>query len=76
LDKEWEQWPGDGEIEVLRPEPDWKGAKEPLLPSQRSSAYGSLNQLGNPAVFEDCDVTYLFHAAAGESGIGVVRIDW
>ena len=76
LNREWEQWTNEGDFEVLRPERDWEGASEPLLPSQRSSGYGPLNQLKDPAAFEDGDFAYLFYAAAGESGIKVVQIDW
>ena len=54
----------------------FKGASEPLWSSQRSSRYGPLKQVGDPAIFEDDDLMYPFQAAAGESGIGVVQIDW
>ena len=40
-------------VEVLRPEHPWEGADAPLVPSIRSTAYGHVNQLRDPAILED-----------------------
>src|SRR5205823_7827257 len=61
-------------VEVLRPERQWEGADAPLTPSIRSTAYGQVNQLRDPAIFEDGDSIYLLYAVAGESGIGIAEI--
>jgi len=37
-------------------------------------AYGKVNQLRDPAIFEDQGRIYLFYAVAGESGIAVAEI--
>ena len=70
----WEQWQVSEPVEVLRPERDWEGANAPLEPSVRSSAYGRVNQLRDPAIFREDGRTYLLYAVAGESGIGIAEL--
>ena len=69
----WKETPG---IEVLRPEFDWEGADAPLEPSVRSTAYGHVNQLRDPAIFEDAGSgrIFLLYAVAGESGIAIAEV--
>ena len=69
----WQETPG---VEVLRPEFDWEGADAPLEPSVRSTAYGHVNQLRDPAIFEDADSgrIFLLYAVAGESGIAIAEV--
>ena len=61
---------------MLRPEHDWEGADAPLEPSVRSTAYGHVNQLRDPAIFEDADSgrVFLLYAVAGESGIAIAEV--
>jgi hypothetical protein len=61
-------------IEPLRPERSWEGADAPLIPSVRSTAYGNVNQLRDPAIFEEDARVYLLYAVAGESGIGIAEV--
>ncbi len=70
----WEAWRESPPVEVLRPERDWEGADAPLAPSVRSVAYGHVNQLRDPAIFEEDGRTYLLYAVAGESGIGIAEL--
>lgn len=70
----WETWQESAPIEVLRPERDWEGADAPLAASQRSVAYGHVNQLRDPAIFEEGGRTYLLYAVAGESGIAIAEV--
>lgn len=72
----WDQWQASEAIEILRPERDWEGADAPLEPSVRSVAYGHVNQLRDPAVFEEDGRTYLLYAVAGESGIGIAQLEF
>ena len=51
----------------------WEGADAPLVPSVRSTAYGQVNQLRDPAILEDEGRVYLFYAVAGESGIALAE---
>ena len=76
LTGDWMTWKATPGIEVLRPERDWEGADAPLEPSVRSTAYGHVNQLRDPAVFEDAASgrVFLLYAVAGESGIAIAEI--
>ena len=49
---DWMAWSETDAVEVLRPEFDWEGADAPLEPSVGSTAYGHVNQLRDPAIFE------------------------
>ena len=61
-------------MEVLRPERDWEGADVPAAPSIRSVAPGRVNQLRDPAIFEEDGRVYLLYAIAGESGIALAEL--
>jgi hypothetical protein len=77
LDGDWSTWSASDPEIVLQPEHTWEGADAPLEPSERSVAHGHVNQLRDPAFFEDVDGrSYLLYAVAGESGIAVAEIDW
>ncbi|GIT21421.1 MAG: hypothetical protein CM1200mP40_11030 [Gammaproteobacteria bacterium] len=58
------------------PEFDWEGANAPLEPSVRSTAYGIVNQLRDPALHIEDGIVYLLYAVAGESGIALARVDF
>lgn len=73
---DWSTWRESPEIEVLRPEFDWEGADAPIEPSVRSTAYGQVNQLRDPALYVEGDEVYLFYAVAGESGIALARVEF
>ena len=76
LSGDWMSWSEMPGIEVLRPEFDWEGADAPLEPSVRSTAYGHVNQLRDPAIFEDAGSgrIFLLYAVAGESGIAIAEV--
>jgi hypothetical protein len=76
LTKNWNDWVESPEVELLRPEFSWEGADAPIEPSVRSTAYGRVNQLRDPALFEENGVVYLLYAVAGESGIALARVDF
>ncbi|MFL2856117.1 MAG: hypothetical protein ACJZ8E_06990 [Pseudohongiellaceae bacterium] len=73
---DWMEWEESEEIVVLRPEFDWEGANAPLDPSVRSTAYGIVNQLRDPALHIEDGIVYLLYAVAGESGIALARVDF
>ncbi|MEL0105780.1 MAG: hypothetical protein VW802_02410 [Rhodospirillaceae bacterium] len=75
LSGDWMSWKETAPVEVLRPEHDWEGADAPLEPSIRSTAYGHVNQLRDPAVYIENGMIYLLYAVAGESGIAAARIE-
>lgn len=74
LSPPWTQWKDSGPRVVLRPERDWEGADRPVEPSLRSTAYGKVNQLRDPAIFEENGRIYLLYAVAGESGIAIAEV--
>lgn len=71
---DWREWRESEPIEVLRPERDWEGANAPLEPSIRSTAYGQVNQLRDPAIFEENGRVFLLYAVAGESAIAIAEL--
>jgi hypothetical protein len=71
---DWGKWSVTAPVEVLRPERAWEGADALLSPSLRSTAYGHVNQLRDPAVFEEDGRIYLLYAVAGESGIAIAEV--
>ena len=46
------------------------------MPSVRSTAYGVVNQLRDPAIYEEAGETYLLYAVGGESGIAIAKVDF
>jgi len=70
----WESWAASDPVEILRPERTWEGADLPLEPSRRSYAPGPVNQLRDPAVFEENGRIWLLYAVAGESGIALAEL--
>ena len=73
---DWDMWQESEEQTLLSPETDWEGADATVEPSVRSTAYGHVNQLRDPSLFEEDGTTYLLYAIAGESGIGLARVDF
>ena len=76
LRPDWSKWQVSEERVVLRPERNWEGADAPVEPSVRSTAYGHVNQLRDPALYIEDDVVYMLYAVAGESGIALARVDF
>ena len=74
LTGDWQNWKDSPPVEILRPERSWEGVDAPLVPSVRSTAYGEVNQLRDPAIFEEDGRIYLLYAVAGESGIAIAEV--
>ena len=74
LSAPWTEWKDSGAEEVMRPERAWEGANEPIEPSIRSVAYDPVNQLRDPAIFEQDGSVFLLYAVAGESGIAIAEL--
>ena len=74
LTDDWMTWRETTAIEVLRPEREWEGAQFPVEPSRRGSIDEPVNQLRDPAIYEEDGRVYLLYAVAGERGIGIAEI--
>ncbi len=74
LSGDWMSWEASEPVEVLRPEHRWEGAEAPLEPSVRSTAYGQVNQLRDPAIYVEDGRVFLLYAVAGESGIAIAEV--
>ena len=74
LSKPWMEWKETEPVDVLRPERAWEGADEPLTPSIRSVAYGPVNQVRDPAIFEENGRVFLLYAVAGEAGVAIAEV--
>lgn len=71
---DWMGWRDGPAAVVLWPEHPWEGADAPVVPSVRSTAYGHVNQLRDPAIFEEAGRVFLLYAVAGESGIAIAEV--
>jgi hypothetical protein len=56
---------------VLAPEERWEGAGLPLASSRPGPVEGPVNQLRDPAIFEDGGRLHLLYSVAGEQGIAI-----
>lgn len=59
---------------LLRPETAWEGAALPAAPSWRGAINLPVNQLRDPAIFEEAGRVFLLYAVAGESGIAIAEL--
>ena len=75
LTPDWEGWRVVDAAEVLRPERNWEGAALPRTRSKIGAIDGPANHLRDPCVFTVEGAAFLLYATAGESGIGIARID-
>jgi hypothetical protein len=76
LRKDWMDWTESQEVILLKPEFEWEGASARNEPSVRSTAYGKVNQLRDPALYVEDEIVYLLYAVAGESGIAIARVNF
>jgi hypothetical protein len=67
-------WKTTKPIEVLRPEEDWEGGNLPLYPSIRSAINTEVNQLRDPAIFQEGNNIYLLYSVRGENGIAIADL--
>ena len=74
LSVDWMKWETSEPIDVLAPEMAWEGSEAPNEPSSRGLVHGAVNQLRDPAYFEDDGKSYLLYSVAGENGIAIAEI--
>jgi hypothetical protein len=71
---DWHGWRESAPRRILAPEKDYEGALCPLRPSVRGIVNGPVNELRDPAVFQEHGRTYLLYSVAGENGIAIARL--
>ena len=71
---DWMDWQESEPVEVLRPLRSWEGANLPVEPSRGGSIDEPVNQLRDPAIFEENGRIFLLYAVAGERGIGLAEV--
>lgn len=69
LDGDWRGWHASEAVEVLRPELPYEGSDRPLRPSRSGSVHEPVNELRDPAIFEDAGKAYLLYSGSGETSI-------
>lgn len=74
LSGDWRGWRARGAGELLRPGHDFEGARLPVEPSWRGAINRPVNQLRDPAIFEEDGRTYLLYAVQGEGGIAIAEL--
>lgn len=67
----WKQWRLGDTHELHRGRREWEGADLPADASQYGGIMRPVNQLRDPAIYEEDGRIYLLYAVAGEQGIGV-----
>jgi len=75
LNGDWSRWTASPPASLLRPERIEEGADLPVAPSAPGRARGPLHQLRDPAYFREGPSEYLLYTLAGESGIGLARLE-
>ena len=73
---DWMDWTESEPIEVLRPQTQWEGASLELAPSRRGHIDERVNQLRDPAIFEEDGNIYLLYSIAGEHGIAIAKVNF
>ena len=68
---DWQQWRFTETCEIHRAQKPWEGADMVPRASQYGGCMQRVNQLRDPAIFEDAGKIYLLYAIAGEQGIAI-----
>ena len=71
---DWHTWRHTTPVEVLRPERPWEGGNLPVEPSIGGWINVPVNQLRDPAIFEEDGRVYLLYSVAGERGIALAEV--
>ena len=74
LTSDWQTWAAGAPVEVLRAETEWEGAALPAQPSYRGAICVAVNQIRDPAIFEEDGRRYLLYAVKGEAGIAIAEL--
>ena len=70
-DTDWQNWRLDRTREFHQARQAWEGADLPADASNYGGIMHRVNQLRDPAIFEEDERIYLLYAIAGEQGIAI-----
>jgi hypothetical protein len=73
---DWKQWTASEPVEILRPDMEWEGAGLPVEPSRRGHIDERVNQLRDPAIYQEDGKTFLLYSFAGESGLAIAELQF
>jgi hypothetical protein len=71
---DWNEWKASQPVEVLGPETPWEGSDLPVKASIRGEYPQPVNELRDPAIFEEDGKTYLLYSCAGEQAIAIAEL--
>lgn len=75
ISKDWTEWKlDDNHTLLMKPETDYEGANEPLIPSKGGISPGKQNQLKDPFIYKENEKEYIFYSAGGENSIAVAEL--
>ncbi len=74
-DGDWEHWRLGPAVEVHRAQRSWEGADVTSEASSYGAVVHRVNQLRDPAIFEEDGRIYLLYAIAGEQGIAIGELE-
>ena len=69
LKGDWEKWQPSEPVELLRPQTEEEGGNLPLCPSRFEAVHEPVNELRDPAIYEENENLYLLYTGAGETNI-------
>ena len=75
LSGDWSTWSASEPVSVIYPQESWEGVDRPSVPSVRDAINVRVNQLRDPAIFEENGRTFLLYSVAGEAGIAIAEIE-
>ncbi len=65
----WKYWQPLEPVQLLRPEMEEEGGNLPLCPSRFEAVHEPVNELRDPAIYEENENLYLLYTGAGETNI-------
>jgi len=74
LSGDWQSWQESPSTLLMQAETNWEGGDLPVAPSARGAIKTRVNQLRDPAIYQQDGKTFLYYAIAGESGIAVAEL--
>lgn len=74
LTPDWEDWRATKPVSFLRPETGYEGVNLPLAPSKVGMTIPRVNELRDPAIFQENGKTYLLYTVEGEYGIAIAEL--